>query len=830
MSLAWSLALRAVRTRPLRSLMNGLAVATGIAVILGVAVTISGLDAESRSAAQAAAGASGLDVRVTAGTGLTADAGAALGSINGVAEAVPLYHKRVVARVNDSDVDGTTVDLLALHDGGVALRALSLSSGRMPAAESHSEIVIDPGLAATLAAASHRGALGLGDRIQLTTTTGPDTFTIVGFAGPGATTSFTRSGVYVTDTAMLDQFRLGLRTAFVALRLSAGADANQVAARVQSSVGTTVTTVDPAAAVASPLGEVQSLLLLVTVLSVAIGAGTVANSVALSASERRREIALLRAAGASSKLVFRVFVTEVLIVVIVAIPVGVLGGIGLAMLLEGRFTPPDLPVPALSVSPVQVVLAAAAGAVAALAGGAVTALGTGRRPILAGLRPHPGPDREHIAVFPASLAIPALAAGGVLFVVGTGTAAAIGVVLVLTGVLCALPLLAPIAVRAVGWIALLLSPRASSASRNLVRRRNRTALTLSGLTISVASAVAVTGLAAGAIAGGDSWVSQLFTGDTVIRSPVTQTDAVEATLASAPGVRAALPLRFLSVTSGASVVAVTTIDTAYYVDASALTITTPSRSDALRAIGNGPALLVPNSYAQAHGLLVGSSVPLFTASKGTVSFVVAGIVDHSFPSGSGDESLVMDRHVAEQYFGATASGFDDLDVITAGGTSAVSSSAATFGLSAVSVDDVRASAERSLTHALGLLLAVALVALVLSMVAVVNTLVVNIRQGAHEVSMLRAVGLDRGGARQLMLVEAAVLAAGGCALGVATGAALVVGVLRAVATPGFTPDFVFPVTTAIAVVCAVVAGSIIATIVPAMRVARSNIVAAIRQD
>jgi ABC-type lipoprotein release transport system permease subunit len=54
--------------------------------------------------------------------------------------------------------------------------------------------------------------------------------------------------------------------------------------------------------------------------------------------------------------------------------------------------------------------------------------------------------------------------------------------------------------------------------------------------------------------------------------------------------------------------------------------------------------------------------------------------------------------------------------------------------------------------------------------------------------------------------------------------------LRAVATPGFAPDFVFPLTTAIAVVVAVVAGSIIATVVPAMRVARSSIVSAIRQD
>jgi putative ABC transport system permease protein len=116
------------------------------------------------------------------------------------------------------------------------------------------------------------------------------------------------------------------------------------------------------------------------------------------------------------------------------------------------------------------------------------------------------------------------------------------------------------------------------------------------------------------------------------------------------------------------------------------------------------------------------------------------------------------------------------------------------------------------------------------MIAVVNTLLVNIRQGSRELSMLRAVGLDRGGAQRLVLTEAVVLAASGAILGVATGCAVVVGMLRAVSSPGFTPSFAFPITAAIAVASAVIGGSIIATLVPAIRVARSNIVTAIRQD
>ncbi|MDQ6857079.1 MAG: FtsX-like permease family protein, partial [Candidatus Dormibacteraeota bacterium] len=622
---------------------------------------------------------------------------------------------------------------------------------------------------------------------------------------------------------------LGLRTAMVALQLNAGADSAQVGDEVTNSIGNGVTTVDPRVAAGSPLGEVQPLLLLVTVLSLLVGAGSTANSVALAASERRRETGLLRAAGASAQQVFRVFMLEVLLLTAVAIPIGVAAGIGLAALLEARLTPADLPVPSLDVNALQVMFAILVGAAAAVVGAAVPAIASGRHPILAGLRPHPGSEREHLGTFPVALAPIALLAGAVLFIVGDGTAAAVGTVLVIAGVLCALPLLAPWAARLVGFIASAFTSKSGAATRNLVRRRNRTALTLSGVTIAVASAFAVSALAAGAISGGDAWVSHLFSGDVVVRSPVAQTYAVEANIASSAGVRAALPLRFLSVASGSAVLGVTTIDTPSYQTSGGLDVTTPARADAFRAVNDGPAVLAPSGFASAHGWLVGSSVPLLT-SRGTVPFVVAGIVDHSFPAGNGEESLIMDRNVAVHYFGDTASGFDALDVQTTGTASAVVGSAASYGLSAVTVDDIRGSAERALQHALALLLAVSIVALVMSMIAVVNTLLVNIRQGTRELSMLRAVGLDRGGAQRLVLTEAVVLAASGAILGVITGCAVVVGMLRAVSSPGFTPSFAFPLTAAIAVVSAVVGGSLIAAIVPAIRVARSSIVAAIRQD
>jgi putative ABC transport system permease protein len=828
-SLSWALALRAIRGRPLRALLTTIAIALGIAVVLGVSVTSNGLDAESRAAAQAAAGSADLDVRVAAGTGLSAEAAAQLSRLAGVSAAVPLYEKSVVARIDSADVAGTVVNVLALRDGGVALRPLSLAAGRMPSPFSHSEVVLDEGLAASLAATTHRGPLALGSTLQLTTATGPDVFRIVGFSNGGGLGGFARDGVFITETAMLDQFSLGLRTAMVALHLTPGADASHVDDLVRAALGPAVTAVDPRAGAGSPLGEVQPLLLMVTVLSLVVGAGATANSVALATSERRRETALLRAAGASARQVFRIFMSEAAILIAAAIPVGVAVGIVLAGFLQARAAPADLPSLPLDVGPWQVLVAVLVGVAAAAAGAIVPALAGGRRAILSGLRAHPGPDRERLGTFPLALAPPALAAGALLFLLGDGGAAAIGTVLVIAGVLCALPVLAPWVAGLVGNMASTVSPRSGTAARNLVRRRNRTALTLSGLTISVASAVAVSALATGAIDGGNAWVSHLFTGDVVMRSPVTGTAQVAAGIAASPGVRAALPLRFLSVATGGSIIGVTAVNSPAYETGGGLDVTTPSRADAFRAVSNGAAVLAPSAFAAAHGWLVGASVPLVT-SRGTVPFLVAGIVDHSFPSGNGQESLIMDSNVAVHYFGDTAAGFDDLDVVTNGDTSVVMDTAASYGLSAVTVDSIRGAAQRALQQALGLLAAVAILALVTSMTAVVNTLVVNIRQGSRDLSVMRAVGLDRGGALGMVLAEAGILAVSGTIIGVVTGCAVVAGMLRAIATPGFAPSFAFPVTTAIAVVSAVVGGTIIATAVPAVRAARSSIVAAIRQD
>lgn len=831
MSLAWSLALHGLRTRPLRALLTALAMVVGVAVTLGVSATVNAVDAQSLAASAVAAGASQLDVRVGSGQGISTADVARIAALPGVAVAAPLDAKRVAARLAAANVQGTVVDVLGLQGSTVALRSLDVVEGRLPEPRSRSEVVLDQGLARVLAAAENHPPLRLGDTVQLTTGTGPDAFTIVGFSSGGGTSVFSTAAAYLSDTTLRAAFPLGLRTPLVALSLRPQTSPAAVADRVHALLSGPITTVDPRAAGGAPLREVEPMLLLITVLSLVIGAGATANSVALATSERRRETALLRAAGASARDVFWAFMAEIPLLALVAVPLGIAAGIGLAALLESRLAPPDLGLSAVDVGPGQVVLAAAVGFAAALVGGAVPAALGARAPILSGLRPHPAADRERAATMPVALALPSLTAGLLALLFGDATWVAVGSILVLAGVVAALPVLAPLVARGTGTVAALLTPHGRTAARNLERRRNRTALTLAGLTISVASAVAVNSLSAGASSGGDRWVSRLFAGDVVVRSPVTEADAVQQRFAAAPGVSAALPLRFFTVAAPeGAILGVTALDsTGYAARPSGLDVTSGSRTAALQTLHGHPALLVPSQLADRANLQPGSLLPL-TTTDGPRTFTVAGIVDHSFPAGNGNESLVMDRSIAQRYFGTVASGFDDLDVVSNGHPADVAATAARYGLGTVTVDAIRAGVRRSIDHAVGLVAAVAVIALVLSMIAVVNTLAVNLRQGSQELAMLRAIGMARSGARALLLAEAAVLAASGAVIGAATGCLIVWGMLRVVASPGFTPPFVFPLDTIVALLAAVIGGSMLAALGPAIRASRSSIVAALRQD
>ncbi len=110
------MAARAIRARPLRSMLTAGAVALGIAVVLAVQIAIQGLMVQAGEAQLEQAGASSLDVRVDAGSGLLPAQITILSGLPGVVQAVPLYEKQVTAGPAGASLTGDTVTLIGLQE------------------------------------------------------------------------------------------------------------------------------------------------------------------------------------------------------------------------------------------------------------------------------------------------------------------------------------------------------------------------------------------------------------------------------------------------------------------------------------------------------------------------------------------------------------------------------------------------------------------------------------------------------------------------------------------------------------------------------------------
>ena len=830
MSALWPVVLRQLRSRPLRALLSAVAVALGVAAVLGVQLALPALDEQARQAQLQRAGRSQLDVRWVGQPGFDDESVKALRQLPGVQAVVPLEEKRVAARANPTIITGLTVTVVGVNDGAAGLRPVRVLEGRLPADASTDEVAIDQGLADALQSTGAPRPLTTGDDVRLVTGTGSDVFHIVGItAGTSAGAAFTRSAAYVSEAAVHGPFAQGLRVPLVALRITPATDPGALARAIRERLGSQVLTVDPRAVAVQPLEQLRPLLAMVTVLSVFIGAGVVANSLALGVVERRREIGLLRAAGASRRHVFRLVLMEAAAIAVAGAAVGFAAGLLLAGLLVQRLAPADLGVPAISISAWAVVSSLALGVAMAILGAVVPARLAARMNPLAALRSGSAgePERTPRSVAVLGAALLALAAAGL--VTGVVGPVAASIVALLLGTVFCLPFVVPPLLSSVGSAASAAGGTAGLAASSLARRRNRTSMTVAGLAVAVSVAVAVSALTSGALAAGQRWVDHVFLGDVLVRSPATQSDAIAQLIENAHGVRHATPLRFLSAAVAGQTVGLAVVDPRAYTASAALDVG-GDRTTALVALESPdqPAMVIPKQLAEVMGWHDGQRLSV-DAGHGAVGFTVAGVASHTFPGGDGREAIVVGRPAASRQLGEATGGFDALDVTTDGtALASLRSIAASYGMQALSVSAIADAAQAAVDHSVALLSTFAWLAVVVAMLAVVNTLLVNVRQGARELGLLRAVGLSRRRAQRLVLAEAALLAASGVVVGIAAGCLLALPLLHASGGPGFDPGFVFPLGAVVASIGAVIAGALLAVALPARAAAGQSIVGAIR--
>lgn len=804
------------------------ALALGGAAVLGTQLTASALQRQSASAVRARAGSAEYDIEVFEASGFSPAQVAAVARLKVVSEASALEQKADLAQLPSGGF--RQVVLVASGAHGVALRPLPLVVGRAPVGLR--QVAVSQSLAPGISIASGvktPGRVGLGQRLSLLQSKASGRFRVVGVvadSGPGA--PFTEDAVYVSQRAAESLFSSGLKATDVAVRLRPGTTREELLAELSKTVHTQYTVSDPRSLPeGDPASELRPILDAVTALSLVLAFVVIATTLSSVVGERRREIGLLRLAGATPSLVVRSFLREALVASCLGAALGVGAGYLLAEILIAVSTPagsgaavlPDLRW-SIATALLVVLVGTAAGLWPAYQAASVTPLEA----------THAAPPGGHRAWL---LQIPLLLVGGALaylgFSAGGGVGAGLGAVGAYLAIGSALSWFGPALVAALGGLLapLLRTPAPAMAIRSR-SGPSGTWLAVVAIFVGVATATGLAGLTSSALASGQVWVDHLFVGQYLLVSPSPQSNLVEGQLLSSLRQRlgrgslvAVAPVRFLDSRVGHEALPLAATSLAAYARSGALDFVQGQRQEALASAARGRSVLIPLEVAEVLHARVGERLKL-VAGTGSASFRVAGIVRHTLPGPSGEESLVIEQREAVKAFGSSASGFDLVQLKLRSHrdpAAATALSAFRYGLEAESVATVRQGVDQGVEHDVAALSALALLGVVIAILAAANTLFLGARSGIRQMALLRVLGVSRGQVSRAVVGQALATALVGSVLGAGVGIGLIAPEVRAAGSEALPLPFLVPTGVVLVLLAAVLAAILIAALAPARQLA-----------
>ncbi len=752
------------------------------------------------------------------------------------------------------------------------LRTGILVEGHEPTADD--EVVLDFSTADAIGVAP-------GDTVTLVNQQdGREQFTLVGIVGlgdDGTKSSGARPMFFTTATAMRlvdqpDAYN------FVAVGADAGVSQQELAEQIAFALpAEQVLTGDAfVEETAAAIGQfVDFLNIFVSVfgyIALFVAVFIIYNTFSILVAQRTRETALLRAIGARRRQVLAATMLEALVVGLVAALVGLALGTLLAALLlklvAQAFTVAS-GVPPLTVG--AAVVALTVGVVVTVLSAYVPALRSSKVPPVAALS-EAAIDRSDMSgsrrIWGALLVVVGIALialglvdpdwlGSInsLVPVGLGAAVVLLSVAVVLGPSLAAPASRP--------LARIFSLRGGLPTRlageNAARNPRRTAATAAALTIGVTLVVVIAILAASLKATADATISSSVKADYIVAtSSVTSLGAIPASLqpriAEMDDVAVASAMRFGPMTildekarAKASSNTTTTLEgqTGAESDAPAGESTFVLGIDPstwFQVIDGGelhgsPEDLVENTmavteaYAEERGWRIGDEIPVQFAATGETELTVAMLVGRSL--GQGDIYLPMETFAATQlpmfnadaYIYVKAADGADVDRL---GKELVRMVEDNPAVAVQDLAEFSAAQTAPVDTFLAIVYALLGLAIVIALIGIANTLSLSILERTRELGLLRAVGMSRRQLRQMVRVEAAIIAIFGTLIGLAIGILFSLA-LTIPLSKQFDDLFRYdlPVVHLIAIAVAAAVAGLLAAWLPARRAAKMDVLDAI---
>jgi len=712
--------------------------------------------------------------------------------------------------------------------GGQSTSVQEIATGRAPKADG--EVVIDK-------ATFDRHGFRLGQPIQLDAD-GSKNFTLVGTFRMNGQDSL--AGTPVTAFTLADAQRTILKQPgqLTAIYLAAGGQSEEeLRARVATALPKDVEAItglqladENASAVREGLSFLSTALLIFAGISVFVGAFIIFNTFTMLVAQRVRELALMRAIGASRRQVQVSVQVEAALVGFVGATVGLVCGIALAALLQsalGAFGV-ELPSGGTVLRPRTVVASYLVGVLVTSAAAVVPAHKAATVPPIAALR-------DTYTIASRSLRLRALfGLAGALFgaaaiitglsrpgssgtpLVGAGAGA------VFLGIAALSPVLARPATRILGApLPALFGVVGRIGLGNAMRNPRRTAATASALMIGLAlvSAFAIFGQSI-KVSVRDTVSRSVGADYLVFRAGYAPFSAqVGQTVAKQPGVTVAAISGGQATIAGAA----ENVWAGDPVAISDLLNLEVSAGDVHLRQGQ---IALDEKTAVKVGAGLGGPVRL-TFTNGEVTLTLAAV----FAVGD----LVPTAMITQSDWTAHARSDDNFLVLVkqapgadpATVRAAVDAAAKPFpNVDVLDRSEFVAEQSKQVDQILGLVYVLLALAVIIALFGIVNTLALSVIERTREIGLLRAVGLRRGQLWVVIVLESMVIALFGAALGVGVGSFLGWALVTALKSQGIT-TFAYPTATIVGVLFLGALLGIAAAVFPALRAARMNVLRAI---
>ncbi len=690
---------------------------------------------------------------------------------------------------------------------------------------------------------AEKGKFEIGDTVRVNALSGTREFLLVGIANYGDVSSPGGATFALFDQPTASEFLLkpGFVDAFLIKgdgtlsdeELAKAIDAALPAdAKLETLTGAEITE-ETTSQIKTVLGFFTTFLTAFSYIALGIGCFVIYNVFSITAAQRQRESALLRAIGASRRQVTISLLVEALIVGVLGSVIGFVAGIGLSRALSALLNAIGLEIPTsgLTIETGAITRTVLIGTVITILSAILPALRSGRVPPVAAMR--------DTALDTVQKLTRRVAIGLVLIVAGAAalfaamndapvTILGLGVLGVFAGVLVIGPALSkPVAVLLGKPVSAFRGVTGAMSQQNAARNPKRTARTAAPVLIGVALVTAFTALAASIKSEIRESIGSSFRGDYALSVnsrgfggiPIIITDQLT-------------QLAEVDQATGVGFIAAKVGDESPFV-----LVFNPKTSDGLydlemvEGTQQGLAkneILVEADKALDKNLTVGSSLQVTLVDGRSMQLTVAGTYTDAYGN------YAVSRELFE---GSNTPLFDSFVYIKA--AKGVSNESARTAISAVSEDlgigKLESRDEYIDTQAgqvdqfLALIYGLLFLSVIIAIVGIIITLLLSVFERRREIGLLRSVGMTRSQVRTMVRWESVITSLFGAITGVVLGILTGIVIVVTLNDSGFSA-FTLPIANTFIILVGAFVIGVVAAVFPAWRATRTNIIAAIASN